>query len=108
MPRIIVVSLAFLMYASPVLAKRSKCDVTLQRIDTLLEVYEKEHPLKHYPSTLEELQNFATKKNSLSILVCFQSFRTSGAILLSLCPTPAKIRGGVPRKSDHTSLSIEA
>ena len=62
------------MYASPVLAKRSKCDVTLQRIDTLLEVYEKEHPLKHYPSTLEELQNFATKKKQPLDLSVFSEF----------------------------------
>jgi hypothetical protein len=71
----IVLALAVLqLCASPVLAKRSKCNVMLKRIDTLLEIYEKEHPLKHYPSTLKEFQNFAAKKNQPLDLSVFSEF----------------------------------
>ena len=73
-PRSVTAFLAFLLCASPLLAKRSKCDVTLQRIDAVLEIYEKEHPLKHYPSTLKEFQNFAAKKGQPLDLTVFAEF----------------------------------
>jgi hypothetical protein len=74
MPRVVSGLLIFLLCASPVLAKRSKCDITLKRIDVLLGIYEKEHPLKHYPSTLKEFQNFAAKKGQPLDLTVFSEF----------------------------------
>jgi hypothetical protein len=72
-PWIIVASLLFAC-PSVALAKSSKCDRTLKRIDALLEFYEKEHPLKHYPSTLKEFQNFAAKKGQPLDLSVFSEF----------------------------------
>jgi hypothetical protein len=72
----IVILLAFVLCASPLLAtsKSSKCDTCLKQIDRLLQIYEKEHPLKHYPSTLEEFQNFAFKKGQSLDLSVFSDF----------------------------------
>jgi hypothetical protein len=62
-------------FASTLVAKESKCDVALHYIDTLLEAYGKEHPLKQYPSTLKEFQNFAAKKGQPLDLSVFSDFR---------------------------------
>jgi hypothetical protein len=71
----IALSLAVLLLcAPPALAKGSKCDIMLKRIDILLEIYEKDHPLKHYPSTLKEFQNFAAKKGQPLDLSVFSEF----------------------------------
>ena len=74
MQRVILGFVIPALYASPLLANRSKCDVTLKRIDILLGIYEKEHPLKHYPSTLKEFQNFAAKKGHPLDLTVFSEF----------------------------------
>jgi len=74
MQRVFLGLLLSILFASPVLAKRSNCDVTLKRIDVLLGIYEKEHPLKHYPSTLKEFQNFAAKKGQPFDLTVFSEF----------------------------------
>lgn len=55
-------------------AKQSKCDAALHQIDKLLEAYEKEHPLKHYPSTFKEFQNFAATKRITVDLSTFSQF----------------------------------
>ena len=74
MQRVFLGLLLSILFASPVLAKRSNFDVTLKRIDVLLGIYEKEHPLKHYPSTLKEFQNFAAKKGQPFDLTVFSEF----------------------------------
>ncbi len=73
-PLIVVALIALSLCAPSVVAKQSKCDTTLQRIDALLKIYEKEHPLKHYPSTLKEFQNFAAKKGQALDLSVFSEF----------------------------------
>src|ERR1700751_4156045 len=55
-------------------AKQSNCDIVLKRINALLDLYDKEHPLKHYPSTLKEFQNFAAKKGQPFDLSVFSNF----------------------------------
>jgi hypothetical protein len=62
------------LVGSSVGAKQSKCDATLHQIDKLLDVYGKEHPLKHYPSTLKEFQNFAAARRVTIDLSAFSQF----------------------------------
>jgi|SRR3954468_7637121 hypothetical protein len=73
-PVIVVALMPLCLCAPSVLAKQSKCDATLQRIDALLKIYEKEHPLKHYPSTLKEFHNLVTKKGQVVDLSVFSEF----------------------------------
>ena len=74
-PRVVLPFALILLCASSLVAKQSKCDATLQRIDKLLEAYGKEHPLKQYPSTLKEFQNFAAKKGGAVDLSVFSDFK---------------------------------
>jgi hypothetical protein len=55
-------------------AGQSKADMTLQRIESLLDAYQKEHPLKEYPSTLKEFEQFAAKKGTPLDLSPFSEF----------------------------------
>ena len=64
-----------LLCASPLVAKQSKCDAALDRIDKLVATYRKEHPVKQYPGTLKEFQNFAAKKGGFVDLSVFSQFR---------------------------------
>ena|SRR5882724_5269290 len=59
---------------SSVGANHSKCDATLEQIDKLLDAYGKEHPLKQYPSTLKEFQQFAAAKRVAIDFSVFSSF----------------------------------
>jgi hypothetical protein len=71
----VAISVAMLFaLASASVAKQSKCDIVLKRIHSLLDLYDKEHPLKHYPSTLQEFQNFAAKKGQPFDLGVFSKF----------------------------------
>jgi hypothetical protein len=71
----VAICLAILFAVGSVgVSKQSKCDIVLKGINTLLDLYEKEHPLKHYPSTLKEFQNFAAKKGQPFDLSVFSKF----------------------------------
>jgi hypothetical protein len=78
--KIVAVVAALAIAFSCAAAEQSKADVVLQRIETLLDVYKKEHPLKEYPSTLKEFQQFAAKKGLPVDLSPFSefSFKRSG------------------------------
>ncbi len=73
MTRIVPLAVAILL-ASTLFAGQPKSREVLKRIDVLLKMYEKEHPLKHYPSTLKELQSYAAKKRMPLDLTVFSSF----------------------------------
>jgi hypothetical protein len=70
-------------------------------------MYEKEHPLKHYPSRLKEFQNFAAKKGEPLDLSVFSKFSYKGTVLLSTCSTHAKTPEKVPPKFGDILLSID-
>ncbi len=74
MARIIPLAVLILS-ASALFAAQPKSKGVLRRIDVLLKMYEKEHPLKHFPSTLKEFQQYAVKKRMPLDLAVFSSFR---------------------------------
>jgi hypothetical protein len=74
-PRIVLPFALTLLCVSPLVAKESKCDAALARIDKLFATYRKEHPVKEYPSSLKEFQNFAAKKGGFVDLSVFSQFR---------------------------------
>jgi hypothetical protein len=75
-PLKIAVFVAALVIGLPcAFAGQSKADMTLQRIESLLDAYQKEHPLKEYPSTLKEFEQFAAKKGTPLDLSPFSEFR---------------------------------
>ena len=62
---------------------KPRCDTVVDSMNTLLDVYGKEHPLKQFPSTLKEFEQFAVKKRKPLDLACFSDLRfdRSGQIL---------------------------
>ena len=75
MTRIAVLTLAIVLLAGNLLAGEPKSKEVLKRIDFLLNVYAKDHPLKQYPSTLKEFQQFAAKKGKPLDLSAFSTFK---------------------------------
>jgi hypothetical protein len=73
MTRIVSVAVVILS-ASALFAAQPKSKEVLKRIDVLLKMYEKEHPLKHFPSTLKEFQQYAAKKGKPLDLTVFSTF----------------------------------
>ena len=70
-----IVSLAVvILSASALFAAQPKSKEVLKRIDVLLNIYEKEHPLKHFASTLRESQQYAAKKRMPLDLTVFSRF----------------------------------
>src|SRR5205807_2285831 len=73
--RAILFGVAFIAtLTSAISAKQSRCDAALHQIDKLLAAYEKEHPLKHFPSTFKEFQKFAAAKRVAVDLSVFSQF----------------------------------
>jgi hypothetical protein len=93
MARIILLAVLILS-ASALFAAQPKSKEVLKRIDVLLKMYEKEHPLKHLPSTLKEFQQYAVKKGMPLDLTVFSSFITTDTVLRwgsrTLARTPAR------------------
>jgi hypothetical protein len=75
----------------------------LKRIDYLLKIYEQEHPLKHFPSTLREFQNVAAKKRRPSILGCSHILNTRGARPACSCRTRARKLEKAPQMAAQLS-----
>lgn len=85
-PRFLLAFVVLFACGSSVIAKGEKCQATLKHIDDLLNIYELEHPLKHFPSTLREFQNFAAKKGKSLDLMMFSRFeykRRGTSLLMS-------------------------
>ncbi len=59
---------------SPVAAARSRCETAFRKVEAVLDAYEKQHPFKLYPRTLEELQSFAAKRGTPLDLAPFSEF----------------------------------
>ena|SRR5258708_3470143 len=73
MARIIPLAVLILS-ASALFAAEPKSKEVLKRIDVLLKMYEKEHPLKHCPSTLKEFQQYSARKRMPLDLTVFSHF----------------------------------
>ena len=80
LPVVGIVAAGLLLGLPCAFAGHSKAEITLQRIESLLDAYQKEHPLKEYPSTLKEFEQFAANKGAPLDLSPFSefSFRRSG------------------------------
>lgn len=60
--------------AAALFAAQPKSKEVLKRVDSLLNTYAAEHPLKQYPSTLREFQEYAAKKGKPLDLSVFSKF----------------------------------
>jgi hypothetical protein len=55
-------------------AVRSRCETALDRVVRTVHAYRKQHPGKLYPRTLQELQQFATRRGARLDLTPFSEF----------------------------------
>ena len=69
-----VFSAVLLLFLGSVAAARSRCDTAFRKVEAVLDAYEKQHPVKLYPKTLEELQSFAAKRGTPLDLAPFSEF----------------------------------
>src|SRR5205807_959128 len=69
-----VILAAVILSATGLLAAQTRSKEVLKRIDLLLNTDAEEHPLKQYPSTLKEFQQFASKKGKPIDLSVFSKF----------------------------------
>src|SRR4051812_17688609 len=69
-----VLAAVLLLCLAPVAAARSRCDTAFRNVEAVLDAYEKAHPVKLYPKTLEELQSFAARRGAPLDLAPFSEF----------------------------------